>query len=153
MGKKSDLSPRKIGQIKVLLQHTTLSQSDIAKKVNISQPAVAQIKKKLEFQGTASPRRVGKCGRRRKTTPNTDRWLVRQSLKNRKLSSRQLKQDLEQRGIVLDSSTVRRRLCEAGMRAYRPEKKPHLTIKMRRQHLVWAKQFQTWTSEDWSRVS
>ena len=153
MGKKSDLSPRKIGQIKVLLANSKLNQRQIARKLSIAQSSVSEVKRRLEFQGTGSPRRVGRCGRKRKTTPTTDRWLARESLKNRRQSSRILKQKLEEKGIAVNTSTVRRRLCEAGIKAHRPQKKPHLNARMKRQRLAWAKQFKTWTAEDWSRVS
>ena len=36
MGKKSDLSPRKVGQIRTLMETTELSQREIAKKLNIA---------------------------------------------------------------------------------------------------------------------
>lgn len=153
MGKKPDLTPRKVGQIRGLLENTTRNQRDISQRLKVSQTAVSLVKRRLDFQGTTSPRRKGRCGRKRKTTPQTDRWLVRHSIKNRRLSSRLLKQDLQQQGVFLHSATVRRRLYEAGVKGYRPQKKPHLTVRMKRQRLAWAKQFQNWTADDWSRVS
>jgi len=44
MGKKSDLSPRKIGQIKVLLENSTLNQKEIAKKLNVSAATITVTK-------------------------------------------------------------------------------------------------------------
>ena len=46
MGKTKDLSPRKVGQVKVLLQKTGMKQKEIAKKLNISPQSVRLIKKK-----------------------------------------------------------------------------------------------------------
>ena len=44
MGKKSDLSHRKIGQIKVLLENSTLNQKEIAKKLNVSAATITVTK-------------------------------------------------------------------------------------------------------------
>ena len=49
-------------------------------------------------------------------------------------------------------STVRRRLLEAGRRARKPIKKQLLTTAMMKKRLVWAKKYQNWTTEDWSKV-
>ena len=46
MGKTKDLSPRKVGQVKVLLQEIGMKQKEIAKKLNISPQSVRLIKKK-----------------------------------------------------------------------------------------------------------
>ena len=153
MGKKADLTPRKLRQIKTLLENTELNQREIAHRARVSQTTISSIKKRLEFQGTASPKRVGVCGRPRKRTPQTDRWLTRYSLRNRKLSSRQLNLELQQQHVTTDARTVRRRLHDAGIKAYRPLKKPMLSARMKRQRLEWAKQFKDWTADDWSRVS
>ena len=45
MGKTSDFSPRKIGQIRVLLQHCDMRQKEIAQKFNVSPQSVSSIKK------------------------------------------------------------------------------------------------------------
>ena len=153
MGKTWDMSPRKVGQIRTLLENTELTQADIARKLNISQSAVSKVKKRVEYHGTASPRRRGKCGRKRKTTPHTDRWLLRESQKARRISSRGLKVQLQQQNVNVSSATVRRRLCEGGLGAYRPIRKPLLNARMKRQRLKWAQDFKNWTSEDWKRVS
>ena len=153
MGKKADLTPRKIGQIKTLLENTQLNKMQIAKKANVSQSTIFTIKKRLDFQGTASPQRAGRCGRPRKTTPQSDRWLARYSLKNRRLSSRQLSLELRSQGVAANARTVRWRLQDAGIKAYRPLKKSFLNARMKRQRLEWAKHFKDWTADDWSRVS
>jgi len=65
MGKRSDLSPRKKGQIRVLLEETSLTQNDIAKKIMVSPQVVNVIAKSLKSGLSLSPKRSGKCGRRR----------------------------------------------------------------------------------------
>ena len=46
MGKVRDLGLRKVEQISVLLQETTLKQKEIAKKLNVSTQTIINIKKK-----------------------------------------------------------------------------------------------------------
>jgi transposase len=152
MGKNSDLSPRKRGQIRVLLENTYLSQSEIARRVGVSQPVVSNIKQKMKQGGSGTPKRTGMCGRRRLSSKQDDRALVRLSKINRKKTSRSLMLDMSSIGVHMSTRTVRRRLFEAGLRAYRPRKKPKLTVAMRKKRLAWAKQFQSWTKEDWERV-
>ena len=41
---------------------------------------------------------------------------------------------------------VNRRLCEVGLKAYRPRKKPCLTEKMKASRHAWAVEHSNWTS-------
>ena len=50
MGKRKDLSPRKKGQISVLLKYSDHKQKEKAKKLNISTQTVSAIRKKLEMK-------------------------------------------------------------------------------------------------------
>ena len=74
------------------------------------------------------------------------------SLKNRRASSRKLSSELAKEGFEISRRTVNRRLQEAGLQAYRPRKKPRLTVKMKEDRLRWAREHQNWTTEDWERV-
>ena len=49
MGKRKDLSPRKKGQISVLLEVKGLKQKDIAKRFNVSTQSVSSVKKTLDL--------------------------------------------------------------------------------------------------------
>jgi hypothetical protein len=152
-GEKSDLSPRKRGQIKVLLENTELTQSEIALKCGVNQSVVSRIKRNMQHGSTGTPKRKGRCGRRRITSSQDDRALVRLSKANRKMTSRRLMVEMGTSGVLVSSRTVRRRLIEAGLRAYRPRKKPKLTPTMMKKRLQWAKQFAVWNVDDWKRVS
>ena len=50
MGKTSVFSPRKIGQIRVLLQYSDIRQKEIAQKFNVSLQSVSSIKKKSPYK-------------------------------------------------------------------------------------------------------
>jgi len=152
MGKRSDLSPRKRGQIKVLIENTYLTLTAIARKVGVSKQVVSKIKKALPHGSTGTPTRKGKCGRKRISSSADDRALVRLSRKNRKMTSRRLCLEMNLSHVPMSTRTVRRRLLEAGLRAYRPRKKPKLTAAMTTKRLTWARQFERWTTEDWERV-
>lgn len=66
MGKTSDLSPRKSASVKLLLEENCYSQTEIAKRLGISQKSVSRIKMACDLNLNYEPRRVGKCGRKRK---------------------------------------------------------------------------------------
>ena len=77
--------------------------------------------------GSVTPKRKGKCGRKRKTTPRDDAYLIRESVKDPRKTSDAIKTTLGEKGIEISSSTVRRRLLEVGRKVYRPVKKQLLT--------------------------
>ncbi|XP_065642758.1 uncharacterized protein LOC136074378 [Hydra vulgaris] len=72
VGKKKDLSPRKRGQIKVLLRNTELTQCQIALKCGVTQSIVSSIKKNMQHGSTGTPKRKGKCGRKRISSQQDD---------------------------------------------------------------------------------
>ena len=106
----------------------------------------------MQQGSTGTPQRIGKCGRKRISSKQDDRALIRLSKSNRKSTSRSLMTEMNLSGVRMSSRTVRRRLFNAGLRAYRPRKKPKLTPAMRRKRFAWAKQFRSWTVTDWERV-
>jgi biotin operon repressor len=76
MGKISDLSPRNVSLIKVLLDQKQQSQREIAKRLQMSQKSVNHISQAVKNGHGYSPARVGKCGHKTKLSPRTLRKLV-----------------------------------------------------------------------------
>ena len=152
MGKLSDLSPRKVGQINVLLTNSSLKQKEIAKKLGVSSQTVSVIKKKMKNNEHLYSNKIGKCGRKRKTTPRVDRKIKNMALSDRRASCRKISSELAAEGIAVDRKTVNNRLLEAGLHSYCPRKKPRLTPKMIDARHAWAKQHNDWTSEKWGEV-
>ena len=74
------------------------------------------------------------------------------ALKNRRLSCRKLSNVLSAEGIIISRRTANRRLLDAGLKAYRPRKKPRLTLEMKRPSNAWAQTHIHWTSEQWEQV-
>lgn len=125
---------------------------DIAAAVGVGKSSVSRIINQQNKFGTLSPKRKSKCGRKRKTTPRTDKFLVRNSKMHPRKTSTDLQRELLATGVSVDSSTVRRRLIEAGRLARTPIRKQLLTPAMKKKRLYWARKYQSWTAQDWNKV-
>lgn len=78
------------------------------------------------------------------------RFLIRESLKNRRNTSRKLAAEVFAKKI--SARTARRRLLASGLKGCRARKKPWLSEKNKENRLEWAKKYQHFTEEDWSNV-
>ncbi|KAJ4451875.1 hypothetical protein ANN_03353 [Periplaneta americana] len=86
----------------------------------ISQASISKVKNALDNDKQYSSSRVGKCGRKRIISPRTERKLVQLVKNNRRLTSKDLRKNLEQYGVNVCDSTVHRKLIDAGLHARRP---------------------------------
>ena len=94
-----------------------------------------------------------RSGRKRKLVTRCDRTLIKISLRNRKLTSKELSRELkESSGVELSAPTVRRRLLENGLRGCKARKKPLLTEKQRKHRLEWARSHVKWPVKKWRKV-
>lgn len=91
----------------------------------------------LRFQLTGSVENQAGRGRKRSTTPKTDRRIIRLSLRNRKATSKDIKRILD---VEVSDRTIRRRLVLAGLRARIPRKKPFLNVRQQQKRVEWAKE-------------
>ena len=126
MGGKKDLNPRKKGQLRAMIEETTLTQQQIAKKLGLSQTSVCLYLKRLKNMQTYSPRRVGRCGRKRVSSARADRKLVQLCLRGKRSSSRILQQQWGDARVQASARTVRRTLFDVGLKSRCPRKKPLL---------------------------
>ena len=147
-----DVTPRKRAKVLALHHHTKKSQREITKCVGVSQPTVHRLIKKFQIEKDLTPNRKGSCGRKKKTTPRTDAYLHRESKLNRRKTSFQLQQDLASAEVMVDFSTVRRRLLAVGRKARRPIKKQLLITKMKKKRFILAKKYKDGTREQWRQV-
>ena len=99
MGKASDVSPRKLAKVAVLLQETNHSQRNIVKIVKVSQATVRRINSKLKMGVQLEAQRTGCCGRKRITSATDDRKIKKVIEQNRKMSEIKLKRVLKDQGI------------------------------------------------------
>lgn len=147
-----DTTPRKRSKIITLHQYGNMSQRMIAEECKVGLATVNRIVKQFNETGSFSVNRIGNCGRKRKTTPQTDRQLIRTSKINPRLSAVDLAREINKNGVDIHVSTVKRRLSEVGRKAYRPKKKQLLTVAMKKKRLQWAKTYKQFTVEQWKNV-
>ena len=147
-----DASPRKRASILTLRENTEKTYREISKIVGVSISTISRIMKMKKETDSVAPKRKGKCGRKRKTTPKDDAYLIRKSVKDPRKTSDAIKTTLGEKGIKISSSTVCRRLLEVGRKAYRPVKKQLVTKTMKTKRYKWGLKYKNWTKEDWRRV-
>jgi len=115
-----DVTPRKRSKIITLANFTNKTYREIALECGVGKSTVARLIKQHAQTGSLSPTRVGRCGRKPRTTPRMDRLLVVMSKKDPRKTSEDLRRDIEAHGVDIDSSTVRRRLLKVGRKAHKP---------------------------------
>lgn len=155
MLKRTKMSSRRLSQddrVKmVVLREERYSMEAIASRVKCSHSAVSKTLKKHTKLGSVRDRL--RTGRPRISSAREDRELVRLSLKNRRLTSTQLKREWgESSKVACSSRTVRRRLDDAGLYGRVARKKPLLTERHKAIRLKWAKDHKDWIVDDWEKV-
>lgn len=105
------------------------------------------------FEDSQSVERKRGSGRPRKSTERQDRSLVKLVKQDPKKNAIDvLKYANETLGLKISGWTARRILTRAKLFARRPAKKPLVSDRNRKARLAFARQYQFWTSADWSKV-
>ena len=87
-----DVSPRKRASILTLRENTEKTYREISKIVGVSISTISRIMKMKKETGSVTPKRKGKCGRKRKTTPpKDDAYLIRECVKDPRKTSDAIK--------------------------------------------------------------
>ncbi|GFX34305.1 uncharacterized protein TNCV_3226521 [Trichonephila clavipes] len=73
MGKKGDFSLCKKAEVNSLVNAKLFSNSEISRKLKVSEASVQRIKKKIESGEELSPKRKKKCGRKPIFPPSDER--------------------------------------------------------------------------------
>jgi len=102
MERRKDFTPRKRRKITVFFKHSELKQKDITKEVNVPTQTVSAVRTNLELGREMDSSRMGKCGRKRKTTPTLDRKIKAVALQNRRASCKNISVELAHGGIMVD---------------------------------------------------
>ena len=152
MGKKKDLLPQTIAEIRALSINTNFSQREIARRCGISRVSVQNIQKKIANKENLTPKRIGKCGKKKILTPRGERILTKIVLENRQATNNAITEKLDKSGVKMSKRTVQRRLHDLGYISRCPAMKPKLTQKMRQKRLEWAKKYRNLTEDDWKSV-
>lgn len=156
MGKKADISVEKKSQVAALLIEKKSSYAQIAEIVGIAKSSVVNIAKHVDIPGGSTlvtPNNRQNCGKKRKTTPRTDRKIVHKALQERNAPAHCILKDLNEAGIDISLRTLRRRFKENSLVCRRPAKKPKLTNVMRKRRLYWAQLHRDSESGYWNKVS
>jgi DNA-binding Lrp family transcriptional regulator len=120
----------------------------IGKNLGCHHTVVARVIKKWEQDQTIE-RKTG-SGRPRKTSPQTDRFIVRSVMANRFTSLADLKENPLL--ATLSDATVRRRITESGeLKSYWAARKPFLRSINKRKRLAWCLARRHWTKEQWEQ--
>ena len=149
MARKRELSYETWQSI-VVLRNEGYSMLEIAKKLNISYNGVYYSLQRTAQTGSNQSRK--RSGRPRCTTEQEDKYIRVSSLRNRRLTGPELAASLNgTRKTPVSTSTVKRRLRDAGLLGRVAKKKPYLRLANKRKRLIWAKEHRHWTEEDWKK--
>lgn len=150
MPKTRELTIAERSQI-VLLHSQGMSQRKIAKQLKCSLCGVQTTLKRKEETNLLENR--PKSGRKRVSNVRQDRFLIRNSIKDRFKTSKDLRNELQEHcGVDLSARTVRRRLQAAGLHGRKSRKKPLLSKTQIKKRLIFAQKYKNWTIDDWSKV-
>jgi transposase/arsenate reductase-like glutaredoxin family protein len=152
MGKQQDTSAFVKQEIILLSQHTTMNQSEIAARCNVSQVTVSRVLRNHRCNEPLGVRR--RSGRPKKTTPRVDALIGREAKKNPFITGSEIQKNLSPTLDNVTTRTITSRLRnQLRMPARRPQRKPLITEAARRKRLAWCRKYREWTLEQWKRVS
>ena len=143
---RKELTDFQKGQIVAL--DPIYSQNEIGRQLGISQQTISAFL--IRYHERHSINNLPHPGAPRKTTPATDRYLVRSA-------ESETRQPLAQLRVLtnceISERTIHRHLLEAGIRKWKAVERPLLSKKHAAQRLQWAREHKSWTREDWERVA
>ena len=95
----ADISPRKRANTVTLHQYNQASSRNISKKIGVPQTSVSRIIRQYQTTGSVSPKRKGKCGRKRKITSKDDAYILKKSKQDPSKSSVEITNNLAGAGV------------------------------------------------------
>lgn len=153
MVRTKKLSQDEISQL-VTLGREGMSYSDIAKRYNISRQSVSMwVRRDQETEDLSTPKPRKSSGRPRKLSKTSTRLLKRLITDKPTQSARELR--LNNPGMLENVSerTIQRRLqIDCNMPSRRPAFKPLLTKTMKAKRVAFCKKYESWTTEQWSKI-
>ena len=114
--------------ILALAQNTSMMQRVIGTKFSVGVATVLRIIHQYKETGSITPNKKGNCGRKKKTPSTDNRFLLKKSKANPRLTAVDLDRNLRDTGVNLHASNVHCKLLAAGRKARKPVKKQLLTL-------------------------
>ena len=127
-----------------------LSIREAARRMHCHPSTISRLVRR--FRQTGNVRDGQRNGRPRVTTPAEDGLIVLSHLRDRFLPATETARNFQGLGGNISVYTVRRRLSQRGLRARRPYLGLPLTNLRRHRRLLWARQHQRITRQQWDRV-
>ncbi|XP_066947049.1 uncharacterized protein [Macrobrachium rosenbergii] len=126
----------------------------VARDIGVSRQAIYSLKKAAAgFPPGAVPQRKPGCGRKKKTSPRTDKILKREVLNNPSFTAAALKKKHPDLLGNVAVRTVQHCLqCDLGLLCHHAAKKPLLTDGMKKKRLAFCNKYKDWTKEQWRDV-
>src|SRR5215469_6241739 len=94
-----DITSKKCACIVALKEHSGLGIRQISEKMKVTKSTVGDILKRKKDTGESSTLRRGRCERKCKTTLHDDKVFIRNSIKDPKKTSLDLRRDLSSAGV------------------------------------------------------
>jgi transposase len=150
MVRGKELTSEKRAQV-VILYKENISIRQIAKKLGISHSTVvATVKRNQELKSFKSRSRAG---RPKVTSNRMDNAIIKAAKKSPRASSSAIRGKLPgSPSKKPNSRTIRRRLFDAGLKSYRPARKPKLSPKNIRDRIAFCQKYRQWTPAQWKQV-
>ena len=139
---------RKRLEIKTLYQNTSLSLTEIGRRLNVDKSTVSRVVKQLRESGTFETQ-YSNCGRKPILNERDHRRIRQTCVKNPRYSAHDI---VEEVGAECSDRTMRRVLNEIGCKAHKPERRPFINTSQMEKRRRWALQHLDWTVDDWKRV-
>ena len=127
------------------------SQYYVARVLGVSRCKVQRAVKRFNEFGVYTRR--NRCGRKKCTSERDNRFITLNVLRDRKLTSVEMKNRLEDvRQVQVSDRTIRRRLFDIGLRSRRPATGLELLRQHRVGRLRFAREHENWGNEEWSNI-
>lgn len=107
----------------------------------------------VKFQHTGSVQDLPRRPRQRVTTHRQDRYIILTHLRDRfRTATETARAVIGRHNRQIHAKTVRNRLKDINVKAYRPCKRPILTQRHKRDRFLWARRNLRLTRADWARI-
>lgn len=127
------------------------SQYYVARVLGVSRCKVQRAVKRFNEFGVYT--RKNHSGRKKCTSERDNRFITLNVLRDRKLTSVEMKNRLEDvRQVQVSDRTIRRRLFDIGLRSRRPATGLELLRQHRVGRLRFAREHENWGNEEWSNI-